>query len=197
MSSVFEQLNLRPFERRLVVVIITVLFIATQVFFVWPRFKDLDKVQRDIQKAADLLAKYQAKVATLKSLKQKEDELRGQGSDIPTAEAAIQLLKTAQQQVVRSGVQVQNYNPGSARGLRNNDFFEETTLGIAFNNTGDKELLHFLVAISGDTSLIRVRDLNLKPDPTGSRLMGNLTLVASYQKPPAPGKAAAANPKRP
>lgn len=194
MSSVFDKLNLRPFERRLVVVIITVLFIAAQVFFVWPQFKELALVQTSIGKAEASLTKFKAKIATLKELQKKEEALRGQGSDVPTAEVAIQLLKTAQQQAARSGVLVQNYNPGGSRGLRNNDFFEETTLGIAFNNTGDKELLNFLVAIGGDHSMIRVRDLNLKPDPTGARLQGNLTLVASYQKPTA-GKSAAAKPK--
>ena len=197
MNSVFDKLNLRPFERRLVVGIIAVLFIAAQILFVWPQFKELAKTATDIGEAGKKLALYEAKVSKLKDLQKKEEELKGTGGgmDVPTPEVAIELLKIAQQQATRSGVQVLNYNPGAARALRGNDFFEETTLGLTFGNTGDKELLDFLVAVGGDNSMIRVRDLNLRPDQGGSKLAGNLTLVASYQKPPA--KTAAANTKRP
>ena len=194
-KSFFDQLNLRPFERRLVVVIVAVMFIVLQVMFIWPHFSDLAKVQLEIVKAEKVLDTYQKKASKLKSLQQREAALKGQSAEVATGAQAIELLKTAQTQAARSGINVQGYIPSNARAVKGNDFFEESTLTINFQNTGDKELLDFLVTIGGENSLIRVRDLNLRPEQNQMRLAGTLTLVASYQK--APVKSAATNLKRP
>ncbi|MEO6034508.1 MAG: hypothetical protein ABIQ35_04560, partial [Verrucomicrobiota bacterium] len=67
-------------------------------------------------------------------------------------------------------------------------------------NTGEKELVDFLLNIGSGSSMIRVRDLDLKPaDQNRYRLQGRITLSANYQKKPTAraAKAAAATLKPP
>ena len=55
-----------------------------------------------------------------------------------------------------------------------------------------------MVSLGEDNSTIRIRDLTVKPDPTQMKLMGELTMVASYQKAAPTGKPpSTATPKRP
>ena len=63
-----------------------------------------------------------------------------------------------------------------------NEFFEEQTLRLGVNPTGDKELIDFLVAIGNSDLMVRVKELNLNPDQGGYKLMGSINLVASFQK---------------
>ena len=42
--------------------------------------------------------------------------------------------------------------------------------------------MDFLYGLSAGSSLIRVRSMSLQPDQPRMRLMGNMTLVASYQR---------------
>jgi len=46
-------------------------------------------------------------------------------------------------------------------------------------------LVNFLVSLTSTNSMIRVKDLSVKPDPASTRLDGHMTLVASYQRSPA------------
>ena len=43
-------------------------------------------------------------------------------------------------------------------------------------------LVDFLVAIGNSDLMVRVKELNLNPDPGGFKLMGSMRLVASFQK---------------
>ena len=43
MKSAFDRLNLRPFERRLVVAVGTVVFVVLNLVFVWPYFDERGK----------------------------------------------------------------------------------------------------------------------------------------------------------
>jgi len=54
----------------------------------------------------------------------------------------------------------------------------------------------FLYKLGSDASMIRVRDLELQPDPPRQKLNANVRLIASYQR-NAPGnlKTATANAK--
>jgi len=52
----------------------------------------------------------------------------------------------------------------------------------------------FLYNLGSGNSLIRVRDLSLRPDPPRQQLSGNVKLVASYQKNPSKKPAPAAKP---
>ena len=195
MSNFFDRLNLGPQERRIVVGAVGVLFIMINAWFVWPHFKDWGLVQEDLRKAERTLHDYEAEVGKLPGYEKKKKDLEGVDSGVGSSEQALQLQKIVQAQVARSGVRVNTWNSSDPRRQAPNkpsQFFEEQTLKITISDTGDEQLLNFLVALGADNSMIRVRDMDLKPDPSQMKLMGSITLVASYQVNPSakPGKPA-------
>lgn len=195
-QSIFDKLGLSAFERRLVVAIFVVLFAVLQWWFVFPEFTKWDVVQAGIDKGKQTLRDRQPEVDKLPAYQKEVGRLEDEGHKLASEEVAVQLLRVVQTQAAKSGVQVQNYNPGQPRPAQGNVFFEEQSLSLSFHTTGDKELLDFLVALSADNSFLRVRDLTVKPDPTGAKLMGSVTVVASYQK-LAAAKTPATTPRRP
>jgi len=48
----------------------------------------------------------------------------------------------------------------------------------------EPQLVDFLYKLGNGSSLIRVRDLSLQPDPPRQKLAADIQLVASYQKNP-------------
>ena len=198
MKSLFDKLSLGALERRIVVAALLVLFLVLNAMFVWPHFQDWNKVQLEIAKTRELIAKYQKEVDQLPRLEKKETELKGQGgAQLASSEMALALMRTVEAKVLASGIVVVNRIPG--QGVPNpNAYFDEQSLRLSFQNTGDAELLKFMVALGENNSTIRIRDLTVKPDATQMKLMGELTVVASYQKPASAAKAApATTPKRP
>ena len=61
------------------------------------------------------------------------------------------------------------------------EFFDEQTLRITANSD-DKQLVDFLYKLGAGDSIIRVRDISLSPDPSGTKFNSTLTFVASYQR---------------
>ena len=55
-------------------------------------------------------------------------------------------------------------------------------MDLGVNPTGARELVDFLVAIGNSDLMVRVKELNLNPDPGGFKLIGSMKLVASFQK---------------
>ncbi len=189
MSNFLERLNLGPQERRIVVVALAVLFVMLNAWFVWPYFKVWGRVQTELRTAEDTLTKYDAEVRKLKDYEQKKQKLESADASVGSEGQALQLQKIVQGQVNRNRVNVSNWSSSDPRkqaAPRPNQFFEEQTLKITINDTGDKELLDFLVALGADNSMIRVRDMDLKPDQSQMKLMGSITLVMSYQLNPSP-----------
>lgn len=199
MKSLFDKLNLGALERRIVVAALLVLFVVLNAMFVWPQFKDWNRVQLDIAKARKTLADFQKEVDGLPALQKKEEALKGTGgAQLASAEMALALMRVVEPKARAAGVNVMSYNPGTGFGVNTNSYFEEQSLRISFQSTGDAELLKFMVSLGENNSTIRIRDLTVKPDPTQMKLMGELTMVASYQK-AAPGakSSSPATPKRP
>jgi hypothetical protein len=199
MKSLFDRLNLGALERRIVVAALLVLFVVLNAMFVWPQFKDWNRVQGEIKRAKDTLAGFQKEVDGLPALQKKEESLKGTGgAQLASAEMALALMRVVEPKARAAGVNVMSYNPGTGFGVSTNSYFEEQSLRISFQNTGDAELLKFMVSLGENNSTIRIRDLTVKPDPTQMKLMGELTMVASYQK-AAPGAkpSSPAAPKRP
>jgi len=199
MKSLFDKLNLGALERRIVVVALLLLFVVLNAMFVWPQFKDWSRVQAEIRRATDTLASYQKEVAGLPALQKKEESLKGTGgAQLASAEIALALMRVVEPKVSAAGVNVTSYNPGQSLNVNTNSYFEEQSLRISFQNTGDAELLKFMVSLGENNSTIRIRDLTVKPDPTQMKLMGEMTMVASYQKAsPGAKPTAPATPKRP
>ena len=185
MSSFLDKLNLRPQERRLVVMAAAVLFAVLQFWLVWPHFKDRAGIKAGVDAAQRTLKSYQTEIARTNDYLLKLKELERQGQSILAEERAqpLILLGQIQSQASRSKLNLGGIDPVRRSGAgRTNQFFEEQTINATVNPTGDEELIDFLVAMGASDLMVRVKELDLKPDPSRTKLMGKVTFVASFQK---------------
>ena len=187
--TTFDRLNLRPQERRLLVVIGLVVFVMLNFWFVFPRFRDWSRVKADLEKGRRSLAKYRqeiSEVSATEGYQKKLEKYKREGGDVMPQDQAIQLLRIVQTKAAASGIQQNGINPvPRALSAKTNEFFEEQSLTLNFVNTGEKELVDFLYNLGGGDSLLRVRDMTIRPEPAGFKLSGSVTLTASFQKKPA------------
>jgi Tfp pilus assembly protein PilO len=116
-------------------------------------------------------------------------ELESEGQAVPAEDQQNQFSRAIQMQQAQSGV---NVTSTSKQTVRTNQFFLELTQQISVES-GEPQLVDFLYHLGSGTSLIRVRDLALHPNPPRQALSGNVKLVASYQKNPPKQAAPAAN----
>lgn len=181
MSSALDRLNLRPQERRLVIGVGIFVFLLVNYFLVWPRFDDLKTHKSAMERSRKKFREYQAEVDKMPKYKETLAKLEEGNPMVESAEQALLLIRRVQEQAARSGVTLASQRPVPKVNIKANDFFDEEGLAIVFT-AGDKELVEFLVTLSGDNSMIRVRDMDLKPDPSRTQLTCNLTLFASYPK---------------
>jgi len=195
-KSIFDKLNLRPSERRLVIIVLIVVFIILNFIFVWPRFGDWGKIKARRTIADGLIAQYDREIANTNKYHLQMKELETQGAAVDSGEQAVKMSTTVQNQAVLSGVQVNKYDPqrqaAMSLGGKTNQFFEEQ-IGVLNFVAEEKALVEFLHSLGTGGSLIRVRSMTLNPDPPRHKLQGNITLVASYAK-KAPLKSAAPAP---
>lgn len=182
--SFLDQLNLRPQEKRLAVGALAVALLILSALFVWPRAGDWRKALEALEKSRKTLQTYQAEIARIPGYEARLAELEGQGSAVLQEEQALQLLRTIQVQAQQHAVPITSTRAGTPGVTTStNTFFDEQTVIIGVNS-GEKELVSFLYALGSGNSMIRVRDMDLRPDPPRYRLNGSITLVASYQKKP-------------
>jgi hypothetical protein len=204
MSTFLDKLNLRPQERRLVVMGSAVLFIVLQFWLVWPHFKDWGQVRGGLEQAKKRLADYRKEIARTNEYQLRLEQLEREDTSILVEERAQpnflinQILAQAGRSKLNSG-NINHVPP--ARTARTNVFFEEQTISLGVNPTDDEALIDFLVAMGSSELMIRVKELDLRPDPNGYKLMGSMKLVASFQKnsatkptPAKPGPLTAARP---
>ncbi len=195
MTSYLDRLNLRPFEKRLVVGVGAVLFLVLNSWFVVPHFSDLGDVQKRKAQALKKLQSWQVEVDQLPKYRAAIARMIGGTSEVPPEDQHSQFSKAILEQQVRSGVTGQG--GGRNPTIRTNEFFLELTQTITV--LGDEpQLVDFLYRLGGSDSLIRVRGLNLKPDNPNPdarhKLQADITLVASYQKNPTKKPAPTARP---
>jgi Tfp pilus assembly protein PilO len=185
LKSVFDKLNLRPGERRLVIIVMIVVFIVLNFIFVWPHFGDWGKIKARRTIAENLIRQYQREIANTPLYQAQLKDLEKQGATVQSEAQALTLSTEVQNQAALSGVQVNRYDPvrqtAVSIGGKTNQFFEEQS-GIINVTTEEKSLVDFLFNLGNGRSLIRVRSFTLNPDPPRHKLQGNVTLVASYQK---------------
>ena len=196
-KSLFDKLNLRPNERRLVIIVLIVVFIILNFIFVWPRFGDWGKIKARRTIAEGQIAQFDRETANTPGYQMKMKDLETQGAAVASEEQAVKLSTTVNNQAALSGVQVNRYDPvrqtAMSIGGKTNQFFEEQS-GILNIIADEKALVDFLYSLGTGGSLIRVRSMTLNPDPPRHKLQGNITLVASYAK-KAPVRSAAPAPK--
>lgn len=178
MTNAFDKLNLRPFERRLVVVVGIVLFIVVQFLYIWPHFGDVGKTNLARDKALTELAKRQTTIAETNKFAADLKKLQGEGLDIPPEDQAVTLMRTVQSLSSQARVQIQNT---SKPFNTTNQFFMEQSLTVS-TVSEEGPLVDFVYKLGEGNSLIRVRDLTLRRDQSQTKLNASIKLVASYQK---------------
>ena len=181
MKSALDKLNLRPGEKRLVVAVGIAVFVVLNVWWIWPHFGEVAKVSAKLERDHGTLEKYQKEAARTAQYQKRLDDLRQIGSVLPTAEQALQLQVTVQKQASQSGVAILSSDSRQVSSTKLSEFFDEQTLRITANSD-DKQLVDFLYKLGAGDSIIRVRDISLSPDPSGTKFNSTLTFVASYQR---------------
>lgn len=182
MDRLFDQLNLKPHERRILVLTMLMVFVVLNMLFVWPHFGDLRKTKARREKSAQTLTQYQEEIARIPTYEARLRTLESQGSTVLPEAQALKLMVAVQRKARESKVTITGSRPlNTGRASNTNLYFDEQTVAVDIT-TGDKELVDFLVALSLGDSMIRVRDLDLRPDSGRHVLNGRVTLVASYQR---------------
>ncbi|HEY2951395.1 MAG TPA: hypothetical protein VGK40_02365 [Verrucomicrobiae bacterium] len=182
MSSILDKLDLRPGERRLVVGVALVVFLIINYFAVWPQFGEWSREQRRTTDAQAKYDRFKAEVDKTSSYSAELKQLEKLGGAVQSEAMSIDLQRKVQSLANLYGVMVESSSPGrGTEGAHTNAFFEERSLGMAFNS-GEKELVDFLFNLVSDSAMIRAKSMVLAPDPSRMKLKGTLTLVASYQR---------------
>lgn len=193
MTSVLDKLNLRPQERRLVVIVAVVVFVVLNVWLVFPNFGALAKTKKAIADTETLIGTYETEIKNEPAYKKQINELSTQGAIVASEEQGLRLSTEIISQATISGVNIQNSSPvlRQSSGGRTNAFYEEQSQTVTVN-TGERELIDFLFSLGARETLIRVRNMNLGRDPSQMRLQGTLTLVKSFQRKSPPKASASA-----
>ena len=185
MNTYLSKLN--PTERRFVVVVGMVFFLVINIFWVWPHFSDWNDLQKRLAETRSKLALYDSAFQTTNTVGKEVERMAHAGQEVPPEDQSVQFLRDIQNQSARSGVSVTS---NGRQITRTNQFFIDQIQTITVQS-GEKPLVDFLYNLGTGNSLVRVRDLSIRPDPSHQQLVANITLIASYQKNP---KARPANP---
>ena len=191
MSTLADSLNLRPQEKRVIVVIAVVLFVILNVVLVFPRFKEYSIIQAQLKNTLGAIATNNAVIA-----KDNDPTTNGWRMQLAALEAQqggmgapkeIQLQQTVTALARASGVPPpETMSPVSQTvigpGSQSEKFFESQSIRITVHSAEDA-LVRFLWDMGNDPSMIRVRELDLRPlDNNRYRLNAVITLTADYQK---------------
>jgi hypothetical protein len=196
-KSFFDQLNLRPNERRIVIVVGVVVFIVLNAWFVWPHFNDANKALTTINRGrldwTNHYEKIQRDTRAGGTRAQINSLMKEEGGDLEGGQSKdIQLVRKVQEKAPQYGVTVLQYNESQSTAFngKTNEFFEERSLRISVQ-TGESNLVNFLYDMGNDPAMIRVRELHMKPaDQNRYRLAGEVLLSANFlKKPSAPATA--------
>src|SRR5205085_7317759 len=162
MTNPFDQLNLRPQERRVIVIVGLITFVVLNFLLVTPLFGQLGTAENQLEKSRRTLAKYEAEIAKAPQLERIEQRLKKEeGAEVLTEE--LQLQRIIDKQAQAANVQVSRYNPVMRTQIgRTNQFFEDQGLTIDFT-TGGKELVEFLIGMASGNSMVHVQDMTLRP----------------------------------
>ena len=177
MKKFFAQL--RPLERRLAVGVLVVFILVLNWVFVWPHYADWSNLHNRLEAARQKLALYQTTILQTSNYQAQVNAFQAQGEVVATEDMAINFLRTIQSQATAS--QVQMGTMGRPMTRTNDAFFVEQIQNINVTAT-DEQLVDFLYKLGSGASMVRVRDLELQPDPPHQKLNANIQLVASYQK---------------
>ena len=175
--------NLRSVERRLVIGVGVLLFIVANIVWVRPRFGDWGKTKNRLETARYKLEKWEKEISDADNIKKTITQLEKEGGGVQQEDQANNFSRALQAQAVQSSV---NIIGTSKQQWRTNEFFVELIQTISVQSR-EEQLVDFLFNL-GSGSMIRVRDLPLRPDATHQQLSANIKFVTSYQKAPKKGR---------
>lgn len=188
MNALFDRLNLQPSERRLMVVLLIVLFVMLNMWLVFPHFQKRAIVRTEIQDNIRKLKSYQLETNRIPDLEIRLQELEARMGTNVLADLSQTQRRDFQRTIDRvekeSGVQIVQQFPITETkplGTNTNQFFTEISMTIRVSAL-ENQLVNFLYQISSGDSNIRVSDLLLKPTPNQTALDGKITLVSSFRK---------------
>ena len=190
MSGYLEQFNnLRPGERRFVVVVGIALFVVMNIFLVVPHFGDLGAAQARYNAAQADINKFNKEISKKSYYEAQIAKLGADAGNIELEDQAVHFDRAYHECAAQNGVIIL----GSSRvNVKTNEFFIEQEVSIN-TQSSEQELVNFLYNLGASSSMMRVRAISLRPDQSHMKLSANLTIVASYQKKPS-AKAAAITP---
>lgn len=187
MMQWLDRLNLQPHERRWLLVGIVILAVVLNYWLIWPYFDEWKQVGVEQEKLEANRTKYLGEIGKKAAYESKVKELQNVGAEVMREDQANRLQSAIQTEGARTGVTVSNYRPlnvPSRVAGQTNAFFDEQQMTVDVN-ASEAELVDFLYALGSGDSMIRVRDMSrLRLDPTQTRLLTTLTVIASYQKKP-------------
>ncbi len=170
--------SLRPFEKRVLVGVASLFFIVLNFLLVIPHFSDWGQVRIRKAEAQHKLSVFQAEIEQMPGYERRVKELENEGLAVPPEEQDFQFANAVNGQASRSGVRIiQN---GTIKNSTN-QFFIEKSQNITVQ-AGEPQLVDFLYNLGASNSLIRVRDLGLRPEQAHHDLIASIQLVASYQR---------------
>ncbi len=183
MNRLFDKLNLQPQERRLVVLVGTLVFVLLNIWFVFPHFNRWQVVSNQLESQQLKLRRYRQATNSIPKYRQELRELQSEGSKINPEMQAFRMTETIQSIAHANNVSVPRLgSPAPARSTgKTNQFYEE--LQVSGRVVADEpELVDFLYSLGTNSSMVRVRSLIVTPQSQNTNLEARLTLVASYQK---------------
>ena len=124
---------------------------------------------------------YQDGIAQMPLFEQKLKKFESESEFVAPEDQGFNFVSTIQGRSANTGVSIVNLPPSAVH--TNDAFYVERVENINVLAT-DEQLVNFLYQLGNDPAMIRVRDLELQPDPPRQRLNASVTLVASYQKTP-------------
>jgi type II secretory pathway component PulM len=181
MSAFLARLN--PAERRFGIGVGLLFFVILNYLLIWPRFSDWGLLQNRLNQARGRHVTFQTTIAKASKIEPELARLKTDAGDVPPENQSLEFSRTIQNQANQSGVVGVNF--GRTTTSTNNPFFQELSQTIAFQQSGESQLVDFLFKLSANNSVVRVRSLSVHPDAPRQQLAGTVTLSASYQKKPA------------
>jgi hypothetical protein len=171
--------NLRPLEKRMVVGVATMFFVILNAWFVFPHFSDWGRVQQRMAKARNLLNRYESEIKQMPFYEGQIRKLQGHESQpIALEDQAGHFADEIRS--LATGIRIDSFPKIASR--TNDAFFWEQIAAIGVSGK-EQQLVDFLYNLGVGDSLVRVRDLTLRPVmPARQELSAGVKLVASYQK---------------
>ena len=170
--------ELRPVERRLVFGVGVGLLLILNWAFIWPHFSDYGNYKFRFDNATRKLRNYRAAVAQIPDLQKKVKVYENEGEFVALEDQSIDLMRTIQSQASACGFSIQGFSRST---MQSNEFFVEQMQNVNVS-APEGNLVDFLYKLGNSSSMIRVLDLTLQPDPPRQRLNADIRLVASFQK---------------